>query len=125
MDVAVSPSSTVRSEPQRFHVWMAAAFVLIAFGGFIPSYWARVAQGTFHHPPVIHIHGILLFAWILFYFVQTAWVASGRTSAHRAWGLAGISLFSLTLCSIVVAKRSSATTQRRVGGAVTEGGAAR
>ncbi len=35
---------------------------------------------------------------------QTAFVASGRTSTHRAWGLAGISLFSLTLCSIVAAK---------------------
>jgi hypothetical protein len=83
---------------------MAAAFVLIAFGGFIPSYWAKVAQGTFHHPPVVHIHGILLFGWMLFYFLQTALVASGRTSSHRAWGLAGISLFSLTICSIVAAK---------------------
>ena len=104
MDVAVTRSSTLRSEAQRFHIFMAAAFILIAFGGFIPSYWARVAQGTFHQPPVVHIHGILLFTWTLFYFLQTALVASGRTSSHRAWGLLGISLFSLTLCSIAAAK---------------------
>ena len=104
MDVAVTSRSTLCSEAQRFHVLMAAAFILIAFGGFIPSYFARVAQGTFHQPPVVHIHGILLFTWTLFYFLQTALVASGRTSGHRAWGLLGISLFSLTICSIVAAK---------------------
>ena len=104
MDAAVASSSTLRSETRRFHVWMAAAFVLIAFGGFIPSYWARVAQGTFHQPPIVHIHGILLFTWTLFYLLQTAFVASGRTSTHRAWGLLGISLFSLTICSIIATK---------------------
>jgi hypothetical protein len=104
MDVALASSTTLRSESRRFHVCMAVAFVLIAFGGFTPSYWARVAQGTFHQPPIIHIHGILLFTWTLFYLLQTTFVASGRTSTHRAWGLVGISLFTLTLCSIVAAK---------------------
>lgn len=31
-------------------------------------------------------------------------VARGRTSAHRAWGLAGISLFSVIAYSILVAE---------------------
>jgi hypothetical protein len=83
---------------------MAGLFVLIAFGGFYPTYWAKVASGTFHQPPIVHIHGMLLFAWTLFYFMQTALVASGRTPAHRAGGIVGVSLFSVLVCVIIVTK---------------------
>ena len=58
-------------------------FVLISFGGFTPSYWAPVFSGTFHMPPIAHIHGILLFSWALFYLAQTAWVAAAR--GIRLW----------------------------------------
>jgi hypothetical protein len=93
------------SEPtRRFFVGMAVVFVLIAFGGFIPSYWARLAAGGFRPPPIVHIHGALLFSWTLFYLAQTGWVASGRVTAHRSWGLLGISLFTLLICSIVILK---------------------
>jgi hypothetical protein len=94
----------LRSASRRFHLWMAAMFVLIAFSGFTPTYWARLANGTSHVPPIVHIHGILMFSWTLFYFIQTAWIAAGRTATHRAWGLAGISLFSVLVCSIIVTK---------------------
>ena len=94
----------VGGSERRFHVWMAAVFVLVAFGGFTPSYWAPLASGLFHAPPIAHVHGFLLFSWTLFYLAQTAWVASGRIATHRAWGLAGIALFTLMACSIVVLK---------------------
>jgi hypothetical protein len=83
---------------------MAAVFALIAFSGFTPTYWARLASGSFQGPPIVHIHGILLFSWTLFYFIQASWIAAGRTATHRAWGLAGISLFSVLICSILVTK---------------------
>jgi hypothetical protein len=102
MNATVASASGVRSESRNFYVWMAGAFLLIAFGGFTPTYWAKVATGTFHAEPIIHIHGMLLFTWTCFFFVQTALVASGRTLDHRAWGLAGISLFSVMMCSILV-----------------------
>jgi ABC-type multidrug transport system fused ATPase/permease subunit len=93
-----------QAEARRFHVRMAGLFLLIAFGGFYPTYWARVADGSFHQPPIVHIHGMLLFAWTLLYFLQTALVASGRTPAHRAWGMVGVSLFSVLVCVIIVTK---------------------
>jgi len=92
------------SGSRDFHFWMAGVFLLIAFGGFTPTYWARVASGTFHAPPIVHIHGALLFSWTLFYFMQTAYIANGRTALHQAWGLFGISLFSLLVCSILATK---------------------
>lgn len=102
MEATVAGASVLRAESRSFYVWMAGAFLLVAFGGFTPTYWAKVATGTFHAEPIIHIHGMLLFAWTCFFFVQTALVASGRTLDHRAWGLAGISLFSIMMCSILV-----------------------
>lgn len=93
-----------RAESRRFYVWTAAVFVLIAFGGFTPTYWAPVVSGTFQAPPILHVHGILLFSWTLFYFVQTTFVASGRVASHRAWGLFGIALFTALVCSIIATK---------------------
>jgi len=100
----VASNSVLRSSERDFYLWMAGVFVLMAFGGFTPTYWAPVASGTFRGPPVLHIHGALLFSWTLFYFMQTAWIASGHTPTHRAWGLAGIALFSVMMCSILVAQ---------------------
>jgi len=94
----------LRWDSRRFHLRMAVVFVLIAFSGFIPTYWARLVSGTFHAPPIVHIHGMLLFSWTLFYLIQASWIAAGRTATHRAWGLAGISLFTLLICSILVTK---------------------
>ncbi len=102
----VAGKSALRSSDRHFHLWMAGVFVLIAFGGFTPTYWAPVASGTFRGPPILHLHGALLFSWTLFYFTQTAWIAKGHTSTHRAWGMAGIALFSVMMCSILVAQIS-------------------
>jgi hypothetical protein len=104
MEATLSVGAGTRASAQRFHLWMALGFILIAFGGFVPTYWAPVANGAFHAPPAAHVHGFLLFAWTAFYFTQVAWVASGRVPRHRAMGLVGISLFSLVIASIIVLK---------------------
>ena len=41
---------------------------------------------------MVHIHGVLFFAWTLLFLGQTLLVARGRTVRHRRVGLAGISL---------------------------------
>src|SRR2546430_17450857 len=51
----VASNSVLRSSARHFYLWMAGVFVLIAFGGFTPTYWAHVASGTFHGPPILHI----------------------------------------------------------------------
>lgn len=102
MSAIASGLSSTRAEGRHFYVWMGVAFVLVAFGGFLPTYWAPVAAGTFKAPPVIHIHGALMFVWTLFFLVQTMLVAAGRTLDHRAWGMAGIALFSVIACAVLV-----------------------
>jgi hypothetical protein len=100
---AIAPTvADLRDERRYFYLWMGAGYLFVAFGGFIPTYWSKVATGAFHGPTVLHIHGMLLFSWVCFYFIQTALVATGRTISHRDWGLAGISLFTFVICSVLV-----------------------
>jgi hypothetical protein len=102
LSASAAEITSVRSESRTFYVWMAVGFVLVAFGGFTPTYWAPVVAGSFKAPPVIHVHGILMFTWTVFFLVQTALVASGRTMDHRSWGLAGIALFTTIACAVLV-----------------------
>jgi hypothetical protein len=91
-------------DTSRFHFRMAVVFLIVAFGGFTPTYWAPLASGTFSAPPIVHIHGALLFSWTLLYLWQTGLVASGRTARHQALGLLGIALFSVMCCTIVATR---------------------
>jgi hypothetical protein len=106
MEATLTGGAAVPASARRFHLLMAGIFVLIAFGGFIPSYWLRLANGSIHVPPIIHVHGFLLFSWTVFYFFQAALISSGRTVKHQAWGLAGIALFTL-LCSSIIATQAT------------------
>jgi hypothetical protein len=102
--------ASIRAEParsRRFYAGMAAVFVLIAFASFTPTYWGKLAAGTYQGAPITHIHGALFFFWTLFFFAQTALVAGGRTPDHRRWGLAGISLATAMGFTVVLASINS------------------
>ena len=105
----MATTTGLESQPvsRSFYLRYSVLFVLVAFGGFLPTYWMPLATGHFHAPPIIHIHGLLFFGWTLFYFVQTYLVASGRRPLHRNWGMAGIALFSVMMCTIVMATVAS------------------
>ncbi len=108
-------SASARSDAQWFYVWMAGVCVLIAFGGFIPTYWAKLAAGTFKGAPILHIHGVLFFTWTLFFLAQTTFVATGRTPKHRNWGLAGISLATAMGITVVLAAINSIKAAETIG----------
>jgi hypothetical protein len=75
-----------------FFFWMAFASLGICFVGFLPSYLIPVATATFSRPPLVHLHGLTMFAWMAFFAGQTWLAATGRLRSHRAFGLAGIAL---------------------------------
>lgn len=108
-------TESLRRDARWFYVWMAGVCVLIAFGGFIPTYWAKLATGTFKGAPILHIHGFLFFAWTLLFLAQTSLVASGRTMNHRDWGLGGIALATAMAISVVLAVISSIKTASGMG----------
>lgn len=96
-----------RQDAKWFYVWMAGIFILIAFGGFFPTYWAKLAAGNFKGAPILHIHGMLFFAWTLLFLRQTTFVAMGRTPNHRNWGMAGIAIATAMGITVVLAAINS------------------
>jgi hypothetical protein len=41
-------SRTTLANVGSFHFWMAMLFIVIAFGGFAPSYWLKILHGSFY-----------------------------------------------------------------------------
>lgn len=112
--VAASVDS-VRAQTRWFYVGMAAVFVVVAFGGFVPTYWAKMASGAFTGAPILHFHGLFFFTWTLFFLVQTSLVATGRIMDHRAWGVAGVSLATAMGFTVVLAAINSIKAAETIG----------
>src|SRR6267142_4308301 len=108
------------ASPARFYFHMALACMAVAFLGFAPTYWLPLASGSFSSTPVVHFHGLLFFAWTLYFAFQTWLAASGRTARHRSLGVIGVSLATAMtifgfLVSVNVMKRSAALGQTDMG----------
>ena len=100
-------TATERRPRTRFYLALALVCAAIAIGGFAPSYWLQLPAGTFKGAPLLHIHGALATAWVLFLISQSRLVTRGSVARHRDWGLFGISLASvLTVVAIMVAIES-------------------
>ena len=87
----------------RFFVYMSWIFLAIAVGGFIPTYWTPLINGNFAGKPVLHVHAIFMLAWVAMYAWQVTLIADRKVQAHRAWGIAGVSVLSIVACTIVLA----------------------
>ena len=81
-------------DTRRFYMLMAASCLAIAVLGFMPTYFVPMARGTFRTEPVVHLHGLILFSWVVFFFTQTWLVAQGKVLAHRTWGMLGIAIIT-------------------------------
>lgn len=95
----------------RFYAVMSTVCLTVAVLGFMPSFFLPLAQGTFVRPPVFYIHGLLFFSWTVFFCAQSWLVATGRTLAHRDWGILGAALATAMVFSVmsVVAVRLNQT----------------
>jgi hypothetical protein len=107
------PPALAFSQTGQFYFYMALACMTVAFLGFAPTYWLPLASRSFQATPVIHFHGLLFFAWTLYFAFQTWLAASGRTARHRTIGMIGVSLATaMTIFGFLVAvgamKRSAA-----------------
>jgi hypothetical protein len=101
------------SHARYFYFYMALACVAVAFLGFAPTYWLPMASGKMPPMPVVHFHGLLFFAWTLFFAFQTWLAASGQITRHRSIGMIGVSLATAMtifgfLVTVSAMKRSAA-----------------
>ena len=111
---------TTTSQSQYFYFYMALSCIAVAFLGFAPTYFVPMAAGKLPPMPVVHFHGLLFFAWTLYFAFQSWLVASGQVARHRTMGLIGVSLATaMTISGFLVAvslmKRSAALGLRDEG----------
>ena len=107
------PRAIAQSQTGYFYFYMALACTAVAFLGFAPTYWLPLANRSFSASPVVHFHGLLFFAWSLYFVFQSWLAASGRVARHRTIGMIGVSLATaMTIFGFLVAvnamKRSAA-----------------
>jgi hypothetical protein len=65
---------------------MAALLLATVLVGFAPSFFLRAYFGTPPLPMYLQLHGVVLTAWFLLFFVQTSLIASHKPSSpigHR------------------------------------------
>jgi hypothetical protein len=101
---------------RRLFKAVAIAFPLIVLAGFGRTYYVR---GLFDVPPIasilVHVHGVLMTAWVVLFAMQVWLVSSKRIWLHQRLGYAGIGLGSL----IVIVGFATAVRAARHGAAST------
>ena len=93
---AVDASAPHNAE-RRFYGLAALVAALIAFAGFARTYYLKGAFGSPALPGLVHLHGIVMTAWIVLFAVQASLVAARRVDLHRKLGIAGAALAALVV----------------------------
>jgi len=111
-----APATIAAPRPARFRpsffFWMILAMCLFVFGGFGMSYLVPLSEGTFKPaPPIVHLHGAIMMAWMILLAVQAGLVGAGNLKLHRSlgtWLIAhGSVAISLGLLLQLIATRSA------------------
>jgi hypothetical protein len=78
------------------YVFTAASFIVVVLLGFIPDSLGKMAAvEAGQRPPfplVLHLHALLMGAYLLLLLTQTVLVATGRVAQHRLLGMVGAGL---------------------------------
>ena len=94
----------------------AIVFPLIVLAGFARTYYLK---GFFDTPPLatmlVHVHGVLMTAWVALFISQVWLISSNRIRTHQRLGFSGIGLGILIilvgfLIAVRAAKVGAATT---------------
>lgn len=77
---------------------LAGMFGLLVFAGFARTYYLKPLFAT---PPlpslVVHLHGVVMTAWVVLFSVQVGLVSARRVRVHQRLGYAGIALALLVI----------------------------
>jgi hypothetical protein len=82
---------------------MSGTLLLIVLIGFTPTLYLRPFFNAPESPAYLLLHGVVLTAWYVVFFLQTALVAGHRTNIHRRLGWAGAGLGGAVLAVSLMA----------------------
>jgi hypothetical protein len=77
----------------NYYVIVSVVALAIVLGGFTLTYiLPMTTSSTFSLRPMVHIHGLMYFAWMFLFILQPVLVRIGKTDLHRKIGVAGFVL---------------------------------
>lgn len=96
--MAATPRMPSRINDRRLYLLAAIVTPLIVLAGFARTYYLKPLFGTPDLPGrIVHLHGIVMTAWVLLFIVQISLVATRRTRVHQRLGIAGGVLAALVV----------------------------
>jgi hypothetical protein len=72
-----------------FFLYMSLGFLAVALLGFSTTFFLPLARGTFAAAPIVYAHGVLLFAWLIFFIAQASLIRVRNVLVHRRLGWVG------------------------------------
>lgn len=76
----------------RLYGVAALVVALIAFVGFAQTYYLKGLFAAPELPALVHLHGLVMTAWVVLFLTQVGLVAKRRVQWHRRLGIAGAML---------------------------------
>ena len=125
--IAARPTTAATAFSASFYFWMVLLMAFFVFGGFGMTYWYPLAAGTFRPaPPVVHLHGLTYFSWMVLLVAQATLVNVRNVALHRSLGMFGIALAMAViimgaLITILGASRSSGAAAHGIYLGITAG----
>ena len=91
--MAINEAAERRAFERRFFLAIAILFPIVVLVGFGPTYYLK---GLFPSPPIprliIHLHGLVMSAWVVLFFVQVYLIRSTRIKLHQRLGFLAVAL---------------------------------
>jgi hypothetical protein len=82
----------------RLYILAAILIPLIVLAGFARTYYLKGFFGTPDLPGrIVHLHGIIMTAWVVLFVAQISLVATRRTRIHQRLGILGALLAALVV----------------------------
>jgi hypothetical protein len=95
-DVRPYESPLASAIDRWIYVFMAGAFIAITLAGFVPDSLTKAAAvAAGQRPPfpfILHLHAMLMGAFLLLLLAQTVLAATGRQAHHQRLGIASVVL---------------------------------
>jgi len=96
--MAATPRMPSRVNDRRLYILAAIVTPLIVLAGFARTYYLKPFFNTPDLPGrIVHLHGIVMTAWVLLFITQVSLVATRRTRVHQRLGIAGGVLAALVV----------------------------
>ena len=96
--MAATPRMPGRVNDRRLYILAAIVTPLIVLAGFARTYYLKPFFNTPDLPSrIVHLHGIVMTAWVLLFITQVSLVAARRTRVHQRLGIAGGVLAALVV----------------------------